>query len=193
MASNMFGKRGQIYFLYSRFDLPCMTVRPLLHYRIETRAGKIYLSPFSLIHGAGRQGHAFDLHALREVVETNDKRRFTLSDDGRRIRAAQGHSSAQVEVRHVAKTPPALLYHGTASRFLASIEAQGLIPGSRHHVHLSEDPQTALAVGKRYGQPVLLTVDTQAMCAAGTVFYQADNGVWLVDQVPPTHLSRQAL
>ncbi|MBC7210761.1 MAG: RNA 2'-phosphotransferase, partial [Pseudomonas sp.] len=55
----------------------------------------------ALIHGAGRQGHAFDLHALREVVETNDKRRFTLSDDGRRIRAAQGHSSVQVEVRHV--------------------------------------------------------------------------------------------
>ncbi|MBC3451519.1 RNA 2'-phosphotransferase [Pseudomonas mosselii] len=71
-------------------------------------------------------------------------------------------------------------------------EAQGLIPGSRHHVHLSEDPQTALAAGKRYGQPVLLTVDTQAMCAAGTVFYQADNGVWLVDQVPAAHLSRQA-
>lgn len=146
----------------------------------------------TLIHGAGRQGHAFDLHALREVVETNDKRRFTLSDDGRRIRAAQGHSSNQVEVRHVAKTPPALLYHGTASRFLASIEAQGLIPGSRHHVHLSEDPQTALTVGKRYGQPVLLTVDTQAMRAAGAVFYQADNGVWLVDQVPPVYLSRQA-
>lgn len=146
----------------------------------------------ALIHGAGRQGHAFDLHALREVVETNDKRRFTLSDDGRLIRAAQGHSSNQVEVRHVAKAPPSLLYHGTASRFLASIEAQGLIPGSRHHVHLSEDPQTALAVGKRYGQPVLLTVDTQAMCAAGAVFYQADNGVWLVDQVPPVYLSRQA-
>ena len=131
----------------------------------------------ALIDGAGRQGHAFDLLALREVVETNDKRRFTLSDDGRRIRAAQGHSSSQVEVRHVAKAPPALLYHGTASRLLASIEAQGLIPGSRHHVHLSEDPQTALAVGKRYGQPVLLTVDTQAMRAAGAVFYQADNGV----------------
>lgn len=146
----------------------------------------------ALIHGAGRQGHAFDLHALREVVETNDKRRFTLSDDGRRIRAAQGHSSNQVEVRHVAKAPPAVLYHGTASRFLASIETQGLIPGSRHHVHLSEDPQTALTVGKRYGQPVLLTVDTQAMRATGAVFYQADNGVWLVDQVPPVHLSRQA-
>ena len=28
---------------------------------------------------------------LQEVVETNDKKRFTISEDGRRIRAAQGH------------------------------------------------------------------------------------------------------
>ena len=146
----------------------------------------------ALIHGARAQGHDVDLPALREVVETNDKKRFTLSDDGLRIRAAQGHSTNQVEIRHSAKTPPALLYHGTASRFMASIEAQGLIPGSRHHVHLSEDPQTALAVGRRYGQPVLLGIDAQGMREAGFEFYQADNGVWLVERVPSLYLSTTA-
>lgn len=43
--------RGQIYFLYSSFELPCMTVRPLPHYRIGTRAGKIVMPPFSVLHG----------------------------------------------------------------------------------------------------------------------------------------------
>lgn len=32
---------------------------------------------------------------LMEIVETNDKKRFTVSEDGKRIRAAQGHSTKQ--------------------------------------------------------------------------------------------------
>lgn len=142
-----------------------------------------------LIHNANQHGHAFDRQALLDVVETNDKKRFTLSDDGQRIRAAQGHSTGQVQVQHVEKTPPAQLYHGTASRFMAAIETQGLIPGSRHHVHLTDNPETALAVGKRYGQPVLLTVDALGLSQAGVKFYQADNGVWLVASVPATYLT----
>lgn len=142
-----------------------------------------------LILNANQHGHAFDRQALLDVVETNDKKRFTLSDDGQRIRAAQGHSTGQVQVQHVEKTPPAQLYHGTASRFMAAIEAQGLISGSRHHVHLTDNPETALAVGKRYGQPVLLTVDALGLSQAGAKFYQADNGVWLVESVPATYLT----
>ena len=45
-------------------------------------------------------------------------------------------------------TPPEVLYHGTADRFLDSIRAHGLIKGSRHHVHLSERLETAEAVGR---------------------------------------------
>jgi RNA:NAD 2'-phosphotransferase (TPT1/KptA family) len=37
--------------------------------------------------------------------------------------------------------------------------------------------------------PVILTVDAAAKHAAGHVFYQAANGVWLTDQVPPGNLS----
>ncbi|WP_412460463.1 RNA 2'-phosphotransferase [Pseudomonas sp. SC11] len=144
----------------------------------------------TLLQNAAQHGRNFDLAALREVVDTNDKKRFTLSHDARYIRAAQGHSTDQVDVQHVEKTPPALLYHGTASRFMTSIERQGLLAGTRHHVHLSEDPQTALGVGKRYGEPVLLEIDTAKMRDAGARFYQADNGVWLVDHVPVGFWSR---
>ncbi|MFL1503837.1 RNA 2'-phosphotransferase [Pseudomonas sp. O64] len=142
-----------------------------------------------LILNANQHGHTLDRQALLDVVETNEKKRFTLSGDGQRIRAAQGHSTAQVQVQHIEKAPPALLYHGTASRFMASIDSQGLIPGSRHHVHLTDNPETALAVGKRYGQPVLLTVDALGMSQAGIAFYQADNGVWLVASVPANYLT----
>jgi hypothetical protein len=37
--------------------------------------------------------------------------------------------------------------------------------------------------------PVILTVDAAAIHAAGHAFYQAANGVWLTDHVPPGDLS----
>jgi putative RNA 2'-phosphotransferase len=56
-------------------------------------------------------------------------------------------------------------------------------------VHLSADVATARAVGARRGAPVVLRVDAGGMHAAGTPFYRATNGVWLVDRVPPDRLA----
>ncbi len=44
-----------------------------------------------LLEKASAAGKSFDLATLRAVVLENDKQRFTLSQDERRIRAAQGH------------------------------------------------------------------------------------------------------
>ncbi len=44
-------------------------------------------------------------------------------------------------------------------------------------------------MGARREAPVILTVDAAAMHAAGHAFYQATNGVWLTDHVPPGDLS----
>lgn len=137
-----------------------------------------------LQNGARQQGREVDNELLRAVVDGNEKKRFSISEDGLRIRAVQGHSAPTVNLQHVEKKPPAILYHGTATRFLESIKAQGLVPGSRHHVHLSESRETALSVGKRYGSPVILEVKALDMYNAGIKFYQADNGVWLTDNVP---------
>lgn len=146
----------------------------------------------ALLAAMTTHGKAIDRRLLMEVVADNDKKRFTISDDGLRIRAAQGHSTTTVEMSREAMTPPAALYHGTATRFLDSIREQGLKPGSRHHVHLSPDVPTATAVGKRHGKPVILRVDTAAMAARGLAFYQADNGVWLTTHVPPEFLTEEA-
>lgn len=143
----------------------------------------------TLISAAGKAGTALDRELIQHVVDTSEKKRFTVSADGRRIRAAQGHTTAAVDIQHVAKTPPDVLYHGTATRFLESILAEGLRPGQRHHVHLSENVTTATEVGKRYGTPVILQVDAARLHQQGVVFFQADNGVWLVEQVPAEFLA----
>ncbi|MCF3932674.1 RNA 2'-phosphotransferase [Acuticoccus sp. M5D2P5] len=140
-----------------------------------------------LLAKAKKAGKRLDLDTLRTVVAENDKQRFALSDDGRRIRAAQGHSVA-VDLGHTASEPPPLLYHGTASRNLDAIFAEGLKPGRRQQVHLSLDPDTARRVGERHGKPTVLTVDAGRMHADGFQFVRADNGVWLTDHVPPGYL-----
>lgn len=76
----------------------------------------------ALIAGAARDGRALDRMLLGAVVENNDKKRFALSADGQRIRAVQGHSHAAVAIAYAPAVPPAVLYHGTASRFLDSIQ-----------------------------------------------------------------------
>ncbi|WP_256662551.1 MULTISPECIES: RNA 2'-phosphotransferase [unclassified Pseudomonas] len=121
--------------------------------------------------------------------QTFDKKRFSFSDDGLRIRAVQGHSTGTVSLQYVEKEPPELLYHGTATRFLESIREKGLTPGPRHHVHLLQDMQTAITVGQRYGKPVVLKVDALRMHQQGFRFFQAENGVWLTDR----HAPRKAL
>ncbi|MGU3779368.1 RNA 2'-phosphotransferase [Burkholderia metallica] len=142
-----------------------------------------------LIAGAARHGHRLDRATLETVCATNDKQRFALSHDGRRIRAVQGHSTPVVQRRYPPAQPPERLYHGAATRFLDSIRAQGLKPGARHHVHLSPDMRTALAVGARYGVPVILAVDAQRMHRQGHTFHVAENGVWLTDAVPAEFLT----
>ncbi len=121
---------------------------------------------------------------LLEVVETNDKKRFTISEDGKFIRAAQGHS-VDVDLGLNPITPPSELYHGTATRFMKAISKEGLRTMNRDHVHLSADIETATKVAIRHGVPVILKVDTAAMHAAGQEFYQADNGVWLTGPIAP--------
>lgn len=126
-----------------------------------------------------------DRALLMEVVEQNDKKRFTV--EGNNIRAAQGHSTEQVTIRYLDRRPPDVLYHGTATRFLPAINAEGLCKQSRQHVHLSEDKLVAIAVGKRYGKVAVLEIDAFKLHADGCLFYQADNGVWLTDHVPSAY------
>jgi putative RNA 2'-phosphotransferase len=123
---------------------------------------------------------------LDEIVETNDKKRFTVRDN--KIRAAQGHS-VDVSIRMEQKIPPTVLYHGTKGQFVASIMKQGLMKGNRNHVHLSADRATAIAVAdRRKGISEILTIDTREMVDKERKFFLSENGVWLTDYVPPKYI-----
>lgn len=130
-----------------------------------------------------------DRALIQEVVDTNDKKRFIISDDGQQIRANQGHS-IDVDLQLKPVTPPEFLYHGTATRFLDSILQEGLKPQQRQHVHLSTDIETATAVGQRYGKPVILKIKALSMHEQGYVFYRSENGVWLTRNVSPSFFER---
>jgi putative RNA 2'-phosphotransferase len=140
-----------------------------------------------LISKSNEHGVALSRDDLLAVVDTSDKKRFSLSEEGTRIRAAQGHS-VSVDLALSPKQPPASLYHGTATRFVERIMVEGLMPGERQHVHLSSDADTARHVGKRHGRPVVLRVNALGMGTLGHRFYLAENGVWLTDHVPPEFL-----
>jgi len=141
-----------------------------------------------LIAKANAAGVAFDHATILDIVRTSDKQRFTLSADGTRIRAAQGHS-VDVDLHLPPSVPPDVLFHGTARANIDAILAEGLKPGRRRHVHLSSNEETAHRVGMRHGTPVIFRVDTARMHADGHTFWQADNGVWLTDSVAPIYLT----
>ena len=142
-----------------------------------------------LIAGVRAAGHPdFDMAVLEEIVETNNKKRYSFSDDKQLIRANQGHS-IPVDVELPVTSPPATLWHGTADRFVPSIMEQGIRSMNRLYVHLSPDMETALKVGRRHGKPVILRIDSKQMEADGAVFYLSVNGVWLTKEVPAKYIT----
>lgn len=141
-----------------------------------------------LLEQTAKHGEPLSRDELDAIVAQSDKKRFTLTRDGTRIRAAQGHSVA-VNLALEPVEPPELLFHGTATKALAAIRDQGLKPGLRQQVHLSQDEKTAEKVGQRHGEPHVLRISAKRMHVAGFMFYQADNGVWLTDHVPTDYLS----
>lgn len=147
-----------------------------------------WVSVEELLAACGRNGMPIRREELDLVVKNSDKQRFSFDEGATRIRANQGHST-RVDLQLEPKMPPAVLYHGTATKHLDSILATGLRKMSRHHVHLSMDIPTAVKVGARHGKPVIFKVDAARMHESGHIFYVSENGVWLVEEVPPSFLT----
>ncbi|GAB5402689.1 MAG: RNA 2'-phosphotransferase [Aureliella sp.] len=140
-----------------------------------------------LLGAMNDRGKRITREVLEYVVAANDKQRFTISEDGTRIRAKQGHS-VEVELGYQPADPPEYLLHGTPTTAVESIRCEGLKKMNRHHVHLHLDAETASTVGARRGAPVLLKIRSRTMAADGHVFYVTENDVWLTDHVPPQYI-----
>ena len=126
--------------------------------------------------------HKYTKDLLDDIVKTNNKQRYEYNEDETLIRARQGHS-INVDVNLSESTPPDILYHGTATRFLDSILEKGIVKGNRLHVHLSKDEETATTIGARHGRPYVLKIDAKKMHEDGIKFYLSNNNVWLTDFV----------
>ena len=113
----------------------------------------------ALLAGISRK-YPINRDILEEIVRSDEKQRYSFSEDGTKIRANQGHS------------------------------IQVLLPQSRLYVHLSPDQETAEKVGRRHGEPVIYLVDAGQMHRDGYLFYLSANGVWLTKAVPATYLKR---
>lgn len=135
------------------------------------------------INEENKYSKIIDKSDILRVMEVSNKKRLEIV--GEQIRAMYGHSFP-MQIKYEEETPPAMLYHGTAKRFLNSIKKEGLKPMSRQYVYLSEDIETAKMVGKRRdSDPVILYIDTAEAIKAGVKFYKANDKVWLCKELPP--------
>jgi len=143
-----------------------------------------------LIEGVRRhKAPDFDREALDDIVASDAKQRYSYSEDGRRIRANQGHS-IPVDVELTACEPPEYLWHGTGEKYVPSIDRTGLLPKSRLYVHLSSDMETARKVGSRHGKPVVYEIDCSGMVKDGYSFFLSANHIWLTKEVPARYLKK---
>lgn len=133
------------------------------------------------------KNHGYTKDEIEHIVETNDKQRYEFNFNKTKIRARQGHS-IPINVDLKIEIPPSELYHGTAIKFLSSIFDIGIKKMNRNHVHLSNNKNTAMEVGKRHGEPVVLTIDSEKMFNDGFVFYLSNNNVWLTEFIDKKYI-----
>jgi putative RNA 2'-phosphotransferase len=140
-----------------------------------------------LINGINNSGRKIDIETLEEIVRTDEKGRYSFNEDKTKIRANQGHS-IKVDIEFKELEPPDILYHGTATKSLECIKHQGIKSMSRQYAHLSKDLETAINVGTRHGECVVLILDAKRMYNEGIKFYLSENGVWLTEYVDPKYI-----
>lgn len=128
-----------------------------------------------------------DRATLDRVVRENKKNRLELHEG--RVRAAQGHSRANMPVTLEALEASwtrfeseRSVWHGTNVDAAGSIARDRIHPGERTHVHLAEALDST--VGMRAQVDVMLEVSSSKLRAAGLALYRSANGVILVREVP---------
>lgn len=150
-----------------------------------------WVDVLSLLNHCQAKFGTFSFAELREIVETDKKGRYVFGPSDLSIRATQGHTLNTVQIGFTKIVPPGILYHGTNLAAWPQINATGLKPMGRHHVHLSRDRETAKAVGDRRKNGIVIFVESALMHRDGIEFYESENGVVLVDFVDPKYITNQ--
>lgn len=173
----------------SKFLALCLRHKPETIGIVLDEDGWCNLDEF--IRKSNEFGTKISLDDIKIIVEENNKKRYSISDDGSKIRANQGHSLKEVDIKFEERTPPRFLYHGTSCESRNKIFSNGkLSKMNRNHVHLSDKLSTAVDVAKRHSKNIsILIINTEKLIEMGHVFYISDNGVWLSDDIEVSHIT----
>ncbi|EIS9524030.1 RNA 2'-phosphotransferase [Clostridioides difficile] len=171
----------------SKKDKLSIFISLILRHKPETIGIKLddygYADVNELIEKINNTGRNINIEILVQIVKEDNKQRYSFNEDRSKIRANQGHSiNVNVELREL--EPPRFLYHGTATRFLDNIKKEGIISKSRLYIHLSNDIDTAVQVGKRHGIPIVLKINAGKMYENDYKFYLSENNIWLCEYIP---------
>jgi len=127
-------------------------------------------------------------YTLEEIMEQSEKRRFEIENS--KIRAFYGHSIDDKIVMKEVMDLPSILYHGTNLRAYDAIKTEGLIRKKRQYVHLSENVETAIMVGKRTSSnPIIVLIDVKSAQNEGIKFYKSGD-MYLADYIPPKFIRK---
>lgn len=127
-------------------------------------------------------------YTLEEIIEQSEKRRFEIENS--KIRAFYGHSIDDKIVMKEAMDLPSFLYHGTNLKAYKGIKTEGLIRKKRQYVHLSENMETAIVVGKRIStNPIIVVIDIISARNEGIKFYTSGD-MYLADYIPPKFIKK---
>lgn len=149
-----------------------------------------YANCDELVNAIQKKYPKFDIATLKEIVDTDEKQRYSFNDNKTMIRANYGHSIA-IEMEYDILSPPEFLYHGTSQKALKSIMEKGILPMKRQYVHLTESIDIASDVGKRHGDPIVLKINCSKMAHDGFKFYRSENGVWLSNMIPKEYIEKE--
>lgn len=121
------------------------------------------------------------------IVNNDKKGRYQLKNNY--IKAVYGHSFKE-KIKKLPVKPSCILYHGTTKQNANKILETGLKPMNRQYVHLSNNIETAIMVGKRRtDDPTILIIDSKNAYEGGCKFYQEPDDIWLSDYIDPQYIT----
>ncbi|KAI7900447.1 phosphotransferase KptA/Tpt1 [Cokeromyces recurvatus] len=127
---------------------------------------------------------------IRYVVDTNDKKRYELSElpptsNNWFIRASQGHSIKSIDsnelLEEITDKIDTCVIHGTNLQAWQHIKEKGLSKMNRNHIHfavgLPGDPNVKSGIRKT--SEIFIYIDTEKARQDGIIFYRSKNHVIL--------------
>lgn len=142
--------------------------------------------------------YGITLDDLIHIVETNDKKRFSLNHDNSLICANQGHSNGIAENKEFTQITDTetelILYHGTDDVIAELIKTDVMKTGNRQHVHWTPNIELAKKRANQRSQwnntkPVLINLNIKKYLNNKGKIFISDNNVYLTPEVKPLFLN----